>query len=351
MTGIGRKSGKMRLAAYTLILSFAFATSAQAAAISTEAGTKTGQFLKFEPGSRYAAMGGTYAAYGTDVFSLWGQPAALGTAPSAWQVGFQHAEIFQGVTQEYIGVAGGINDRSRIGVVVNTVGISDLLRATENGAGQLTGTGGTFGARDLSVGVNYGWRMNEEITLGAAGKYVGSRIDNVSAAGFAADFGAQMRLRNIEDLTLGASVTNVGTGLKFLRTRDQFPTAFRLGAAYRFRSLRLLLAADAVKALDRDIDGGVGAEWQPIDALKLRVGYRAAGRDLGEGLTAGIGFNLAGLDIDYAYVPYGVLGDAHRISAGYSFGGGSEHVEREATPTPEEAPSVAAPRVRVLKRP
>mgnify|MGYP001578545622 CR=1 FL=1 len=334
-----------------MILLFAFLLPSRAADISSQAGTKTGTFLKFEPGGRQSAMGGTYAAYGSDVFALWGQPAALGSAPRAWQVGFQHAELFQGVTQEYLGIAGGFGDRSRVGLVVNTVGIDDLLRTTENAGGQLTGTGGTFGARDLAVALNYGIQMSEYITLGAAAKYVGSEIDDVRASGFAADFGVQMRLRNIEDLTIGASVTNVGTGLKFIRTRDDFPTTFRLGAAYRIRSMKLLLAADAVKSLDRDFDGGVGAEWRPVEILKLRVGYRTQGDDVGEGLTAGLGVNLAGLEIDYAYVPYGVLGDAHRVSAAYLFGGGRENIEPAGSAAPETPEPVRASRVRVLKRP
>ncbi len=290
--------------------------------ISSRAGTATAQFLKLEMGGRHAAMGGTYAAYGHDVFTLWGQPAALASAPSAWQIGFQHTEWFQGVTQEYAGATGQLGARSRIGVVFNTVGVDDLQRTTENANGQLAAVGGTFGSRDYGLSVHYGLKMNEYLGVGAAIRYIRSEIDDVSADGVAADLGVRLQVRDVEGLTLGLAVTNAGTGLKYISQRDDFPLAVRGGAAYWMPRWKLLLAADVVKYIDRDVDGGVGAEWQPIEFMKLRAGYRSQGRDVGEGLTAGIGFNFSGLEIDYAYVPFGALGEAHRISAGYLFGGG-----------------------------
>jgi hypothetical protein len=343
---------------------------ASARNISSRAGTSTAQFLKLEMGARHAALGGTYAAYGSDVFTLWGQPAAIAWAPAAWQVGFQHTEWFQDVRQEYIGVTGAVNHRARLGLTVNTVGVDDLARSTEDALGQLTSVGGTFGARDWGVAVHYGLRLNEELSVGGAVRYIRSEIDDVTANGVAADLGARWRVSSIEGLVVGASVTNVGTGLKYIRTRDDLPAAVRLGAAYDVRSLNLMLAADVVKYLDRDVDAGVGAEWRPIELLKLRVGYRSQGDDVDEGLTAGIGFNLAGLEIDYAYVPFGVLGEAHRVSAGYLFGGGSPGDDygsaagvspRNATshgaglrPAPTSAPATSAEiglRRRVLKNP
>lgn len=319
---------------------------AHAVDISSRAGTATAQFLKLEMGARHAAMGGTYAGYGSDVFTLWGQPASIAAAPQAWQVGFQHSEWFEGIQQEYIGITGALG-RGRAGLVVNTLGVDDLLRSTENSSGQLTGTGGTFGARDWGVALHYGLPIGDALTLGGAARVITSKIDNENATGFAADLGAQWRVRSVEGLTLGVSATNLGTGLKFLRERDDFPMTFRAGAAYQIPRARLLVAADVVKAIDRDIDAGVGVEWKPIEMLRLRGGYRSQGRDVGEGLTAGLGVNLMGIEIDYAYVPFGVLGEAHRVSAGYLFGGGAAIVE--AAPEEEPLPVIAPLRRRILK--
>jgi hypothetical protein len=329
-----------------VVLIAALAVSSGAVSISSRAGTATAQFLKLEMGGRHAAMGGTYAGYGSDVFTLWGQPAAIANAPSAWQIGFQHTEWFQGVNQDYLGVTGPVGHRARAGLVVNTAGVNGLLRATENADGTLAATGGTFGARDLAVSAHYGMRMSEVLSLGGALRVVNSKLDNVSATGFAADLGARLRIEQIQGLTLGVSVTNVGTGLKYIRDKDDFPWAIRVGGAYEVPRANLLLAGDLVKFSDRDIDGGVGVEWRPIDFVRLRGGYRTQGRDVGKGLTGGIGFNFAGLELDYAYVPFGVLGESHRISASYLFGGGGVDASVRPTavaPAPAPAPAAAKP--------
>lgn len=316
------KRSRRLLSTLVSLLSTLVLCSGAAADISSRAGTATAQFLKLEMGARHAAMGGTYAAYGADVFTLWGQPAALAAAPDAWQVGFQHTEWFQGVTQEYMGVTTGLSERSRVGLVVNTAGVDGMLRTTELAGGTLGTVGGEFDARDWAVSGHYAWLVHEDLGVGVAARWIRSTLDDVSADAFAADLGVRMRVRSVDGLTVGAAVTNLGTGMKFLRTRDDLPWGVRAGAAMRLRGLNLLLATDAILYADRDIDGAVGVEWRPVDLLRLRAGYRSAGRDADQGLTAGFGVNLLGLDLDYAYVPFGDLGDAHRVSASYIFGGG-----------------------------
>lgn len=297
---------------------------ARAVNISSNAGTSTAQFLKLEQGARHAAMGGTYTGYGSDVFTVWGQPAALAEGSGAWQAGFQHSQLFVDITQEYAGVSGSIGSRGRVGFTVNTLGANDILRTTENGAGQFGASSGKFSARDVAVALHYGFRASDDLSVGVAARYIGSEIDNERASGFGGDAGFRWNVHRLEGLSIGASVTNAGSGLRYLAKRDDLPTQFRAGAAYRFYHDKLLVAADAIKAIDRDWDAGVGGEWKPVESLRLRVGYRTQGRDTRNGLTAGAGFALGGLELDYAYVPYGVLGDAHRVSASYTFGGGSE---------------------------
>lgn len=70
----------------------------------------------------------------------------------------------------------------------------------------------------------------------------------------------------------------------------------------------------------------------------LRAGFQQALEDNAvtgfTNLTAGIGFVLSDLCFDYAYVPYGDLGDSHRVSLSYLFG-----VPPTPTPSPRPTPS------------
>jgi hypothetical protein len=68
---------------------------------------------------------------------------------------------------------------------------------------------------------------------------------------------------------------------------------------------------------------GVEAVYGGRLGLALRAGldHSLAGQDLSpwQGFSAGFGFNLGGLDLDYAFVPYDSFGNTHHLSARWSF--------------------------------
>jgi len=92
---------------------------------------------------------------------------------------------------------------------------------------------------------------------------------------------------------------------------DPLPLTFKLGVAARLK--HLTLALDIAKPQDNEIYYCLGAEWWLRNALALRAGYKT-NQDAGEGITAGIGLKVGKMSLDYAYVPYGELGNTHRIS-------------------------------------
>ena len=55
-----------------------------------------------------------------------------------------------------------------------------------------------------------------------------------------------------------------------------------------------------------------------MDQIYLGSGYKT-NHDIGISLTVGMGFKKDKIQFDYAYVPYGGLGSAHRVSFGMKF--------------------------------
>lgn len=314
----------MMRATWLLLVFLVLLATGASADIARRAGTATAQFLRFEQGARHAALGGTYAGYGDDPFSLWGQPAAIGEV-EAVTLSAQHSELFQGISQEVVG-AGFALGSHKWGVTANFLNAGDFLRTTEDATGNLATSGGFFEARDMGLALHYGRRWSDQVTYGLAIRYIDSEIDDVSASTVAGDLGVRWRPVWVQGLTLGASVTNAGRGLKFLRLRDDLPTTYRIGGAYRER--RWMLAVDLLRGIDTDWEAGVGVEIIPTDLLRLRVGYRSQGQDTKEGLTAGLGIHWNLLDVDYAYVPFGDLGEAHRVSGTVRWGGGGGETNR-----------------------
>jgi hypothetical protein len=70
------------------------------------------------------------------------------------------------------------------------------------------------------------------------------------------------------------------------------------------------------------ISENVGLEYWVSKNFALRAGYDTANiSDIESftGVSAGMGFKVAGIGLNYAWMPYGILGDTHRISLGFKW--------------------------------
>src|SRR4029077_17529299 len=137
---------------------------------------------------------------------------------------------------------------------------------------------------------------------------------------YAADLGSMYRVS--PHVTLAATLTNVGTKLKFLNEGDSLPLAFHLGAAFQAMS-RGLITAEGVYAKTGLASFHVGGEWRPLDLISIRAGYRTDTlKELSPlaGYSMGLGLNVWGQELGYAWLPYGDLGNTHYISLLMKFG-------------------------------
>lgn len=85
----------------------------------------------------------------------------------------------------------------------------------------------------------------------------------------------------------------------------------------------LTLAVDVNKPLNNFYRLNASLEWWVGNVLALRVGYKSR-YDLGSGISAGAGLSIKEFDFsfmpikeilfDYAFVPYGDLGNSQQVS-------------------------------------
>ena len=96
------------------------------------------------------------------------------------------------------------------------------------------------------------------------------------------------------------------------KKRCGLPVTFRLGAAYKLWNDALTLTTDLIRPSDNHIATAVGAAYTIGNLLHLRTGYKykIGGNDLGaiSGLASGFGLTLRQFQLDYALIPFGVLG-------------------------------------------
>lgn len=278
-----------------------------------QAGTAGGQFLKIGVGARPIGMGGAYTALSDDAGSVYWNPAGL-TRFDGVRLSLMHNKWIQGVNYEFLGLAYADSGASAFAFGLSFLWMGEIPVTTFSDP--LGASGATFTANDLSFVFSYAYQPAEYLSLGGTLKRIRSEIADITASTTALDLGAIL-FTPIEGATLGATLQNMGGRLKFVTDGDKLPFIYKVGAAYTYRRM-LTLSADVGKPIDNRAYVNAGGEFVLLNTLALRGGYNSS-NELDHGFTGGAGVRIRYISVDYAYVPYGILGNTHRISASFAF--------------------------------
>ncbi|HAM36233.1 MAG TPA: hypothetical protein DEB40_12740 [Elusimicrobia bacterium] len=304
----------MRRIKRVLVLAAAAGLSA-AAAMAAGVGTTGAQFLQVGVGARPLAMGNAFAALPDDANAINWNPGALGEV-KARNLTASYNSLFQDENQGFIAYASPVGEAGALAVGLNYLMVSDIPRR----AGDSEEPDSTFANQNFVASLAYGKTVSPgKLSLGGSLKYIREDLDSFKGNAMAIDLGALCQTP-IERLTAGFTVKNLGTKIG----PDPLPLTFKGGAAYRMFARRLVLASDVDwLAMDRRAYWDLGAEFWADKALAVRAGYQLGhGADNAGsivGFSAGFGVKIIQLSLDYAFVPFGDLGDTHRVTLGWSF--------------------------------
>lgn len=279
-------------------------------------------FLKVAPGARPAAMGEAFSAVGDDAHAVYYNPAGLGLLGRIEATGMHDSHV-QGIRYEFAALAVPLADRrdpfmrptarGTLALAIYNLSVSGIER---RGTTETDAPEGTFGASDFAYAVAYGRSVSSSVALGASLKLVDQSLDSSRASAFALDAGG---LWTRGGLRLAGGARNLGSKAGFRGSSEPLPLLWYGGAAYTIGG-RGLLAADLRLPNDNAMGWSLGAEYrQPFDGGItgwLRGGYNSSNREAGglDGLSLGGGVGTGALRFDFAWVPYGDLGDAFRYS-------------------------------------
>ncbi|OGR92118.1 MAG: hypothetical protein A2992_04905 [Elusimicrobia bacterium RIFCSPLOWO2_01_FULL_59_12] len=261
-------------------------------------------------------MGEAYTAVADDASSLHWNPAGIALLNQG-QAAFMYNQSYQDMTFSNVGAAIPL-ESGGIGVNMSYLGFGKIDGYDDSG-----NAAGNVNAYNGVATLGGAW-LGDFLSLGLNAKGIQGSLADEKANGAAFDVGANFvypeELFNGSTLRLAVAGRNLGSGMKYLRHKDPFPTQWRLGTTLlqAFRR-KLNLSLDYGKM--RDANGAVygGAEYWPVSMLALRGGY--SGEDVeGNGLRAGIGLRLGDFSFDYAFSDVGDLGLAHRYEVCYRFG-------------------------------
>ena len=298
----------------TLIITLILASmpaAAQNTDIHENAGTRAMTFLKIGIGAKAMGMGESHVAATDDLYASYWNPAGLARIQQP-QLALMHNEWFAGINHQFIGFALPVGDIGTVGASANYLSFGELQGRDRDG-NETT----IFRPYDLALIVSYANAVTSNLAFGANAKFLREQIADESGTGIAFDFGGLYTFPELP-LALGFNAQHVGPRVRFVEEAFGLPFTFRFGAAYQPWSDAFMLTADVVRPSDNDITTGIGAAYTIADILQLRTGYKykLGGNDLGgtSGLTGGFGLTLRRFQIDYALVPFGVLGLTHRFS-------------------------------------
>lgn len=280
-------------------------------------GAETAQFLTLQPGARAGAMGEavTAAPEALDAFTV--NPAGLAVKPER-QAGFSHSELFEDTRLDQLAYAQPVGEGWAAGLSLLRLSHGEL-----EGRDALGNRNGSFRAADTAVSVALARQHAPGLTVGGAVKYVDTQLADKHGRGVAADLGATWsREEGPMPFSLGAAALHLGPGLKHDGETESLPATLSLGAALRPSKAALA----SVELRTRPHSGGVsthlGGEYAVVEGFRLRAGYAVrpgAGAGGASGLGAGFGLALGKVGIDYAFSPYGELGNAQRVTLSARF--------------------------------
>ncbi|HXS99196.1 MAG TPA: PorV/PorQ family protein [Elusimicrobiota bacterium] len=308
----------MRTAALAGALLVTAAAGARALSLTTGGpGTSGADFLTVGVGARALGMGGAFTAVdsGADANAVNWNPAALALVAQRG-VTASYNSLFVDENQGFLGYAAPVKSGGAWAAGVDYLVVSNIPQR----AGDTETPDSTFNNGNYAATLSYARKFSDDLSLGSSLKYVRVDLDSLKENAMALDFGALAKTP-FDGLTAGASVRNFGTNIG----PDPLPLTLAGGLAYKAFDSKLTLSTDADwLATERAAYWSLGGEFWISANLAARAGYQF-GHSVDElrgslvGMSIGLGLKVGRFSMDYAFLPYGDLGDTHRITLGLRF--------------------------------
>jgi hypothetical protein len=293
-----------------------------------------GAFLKIDPSPRSYALGKSQSVASMGAEALAGNPANLMAMDRHYEVFSAFSSVMEGVTYGHI--AGVVNRSTTRDNWVDALGFS-VTRLSVGGMEGRDKSGNKtadFQSQDTVTSVSLSGNVTRRLNLGFTGKMITAEIAGYKAQmSVAGDLGMSYKFKGFgKDMILGASLNNMGQGLKFVNQSDPLPTAMNVGLGTDVGPFSLVGGMSQL-INDRKLDMSAGVEYK-LGVMALRAGYNGGGSSAGSavsksesgnamlsGLTTGVGFKVGSLKLDYALGGQNSeLGMSHRVSLTMEFG-------------------------------
>ncbi len=281
-------------------------------------GTTAANFLKFSQSAREAALAGAYSALADDSNAVFSNPGALANVEKT-EIGLGFTSYIQDSKMGLVSYARDFKD-GKLGMGLSLLSITGIEKRGLSDTPGIIPDSGNFSSSDMAFFLSYAKKnvfpnMVDNLNGGINLKYISSKIDIYSASALAVDIGFIYKYSDKTNLAF--SVFNLGTKMKYDQDSDNLPLNIKAGMAYKWKEKTNFLAEVSEYIYDEKLYPSIAAEHQIREGFVLRAGYKFGydTSNLGSlvGLSAGFGIRVSDIGFNYAYIPFGDLGNVHRF--------------------------------------
>ena len=308
----------------TLLCSFAIAQDDD---LGTDKLAQTGmKFLSFSPDARAAALGDAVTAKTGGASSLFYNPAGMARI-EGMNLSAGQANWIAGITYNAVSVAYA-SDAGVFGISVMNVDYGEIQGTirSSNTAGYADTE--LFTPTANVVGLGYAIAPTDRFSVGGQVKFVNEKLGNAyldtdgSVEGIesldmdavAYDFGLMYQM-DWKNLMIAMSARNFSESLKYAEEAFELPLTFRMGVAVDVID-NLSLSFVNERPRDYFSTTRVGFEYSLMGMLAVRAGYVTPTDEAG--INLGVGFQVAGFNVDVAYTDFGVFDPVTRVGVQFT---------------------------------
>ncbi|MDP4114605.1 MAG: PorV/PorQ family protein [Bacteroidota bacterium] len=293
-------------------------------------GTTGAEQLLIPVGASGIATAGAFVSNMVGIDAIYYNPAGLSHLKGS-EATFSYMSYLADINISYFAVGTNLGEVGSLGFSLKSFSFGDIPVTTFDSP---DGDGSTYSPSLMTIGLTYGKIITDRVSIGVTGKVINENIMDVSATGFALDFGVQYRFPS--NLSIGAAVKNIGTNMKYsgqnLRYKSglpesqpgskdasweavteefQIPSYFELSTAYAYNidEENFVQVGGVFRNNNQSEDQmKFGLEYGFMNMFYVRGGYDMLLKNSDQsirGFSAGAGVNYStggiGMTFDYAY--------------------------------------------------
>jgi flagellar motor protein MotB len=258
--------------------------------------------LRMNYGARPAGLGEAYTGGYNDILSILWNPGAL-SKNNFSSVAFGYDLWLLDISHQYL-LGSYINELGAFGFSLIYSGVKGIEIWSEDNYLKGEGSQNTW-----LINLAYSKNLNQNLSQGISLKYIYDKVIDDVGNGVGIDAGIHYLIK--EKIGIGASLQNIGYGIKYKNKTYKMPVLAKFGIFYPFPDY-LNIFSDIVYELNKEIEYHFGIEFYKGPGA-IRIGYRSGPQEeeLG-GFTFGAGIKWERIRVEYAFVPYSFLGTTHR---------------------------------------